>query len=118
MRTLPLFVLVTVVVVAVVVVVVVVWNSTTTEFCPLTPLNVAYMITDEALSYSFVQNEVLLSLMVLLPKVIFLSRNSMMYLTAHPVSSRFQLTRRLLQSPSSTGKNPLIITGFGMTKMN
>ena len=51
MKTLPLFVLVTMVaVVVVVVVVVVVWRGTTLESFPLTPLNVAHMITDEALS--------------------------------------------------------------------
>ena len=42
-------VLVTVVEVVVVVVVVVVWEGTTSELSSLTSLNVAYMITDEAL---------------------------------------------------------------------
>ena len=49
MRTIPLVVLATMVVVLVVVVVVV-WRSSNLEIFPIIPLNVAHMITEEALS--------------------------------------------------------------------
>lgn len=49
-RTLPLFGMVTTVVVLLVVVVVVVWRGSDVELFPIIPLNVAHMITDEALS--------------------------------------------------------------------
>ena len=75
-------------VVVVVVVVVMVRRETTLELNPLTLLNVAHMITDEALSNLSVQKNVMLFIMVLLPSVtLLISRNSMLYATLHFVSS-------------------------------
>ena len=45
-----MFVMVTMVVVLVVVVVVVVWRGSNLELLPMIPLNIAHMITEEALS--------------------------------------------------------------------
>ena len=65
-----------VIVVVVVVVVVVVLRYIGSELLPLVPLNTANMITEEALVKLFVQNELLLPMMVTLPSEFFLlSRN-------------------------------------------
>ena len=66
----------TVVVVVAVVVVVVIWTNIGLESLPLVLLNVAHMITEVALVKLFVQNELLLSLIVaILSDTFLLSRN-------------------------------------------
>ena len=66
----------TVVVVVAVVVVVVVWTNIGLESLPLVLLNVTHMITEVALVKLFVQNELLLSLIVaILRDTFLLSRN-------------------------------------------
>ena len=116
-KVLPLVLLgvVTVVVVAVVVVVVV-WRETTLELIPVSFLNVAHMITDEAESNRFVQKTPLLSIMVSTLRVTLISRNSMLYSTAHPVSRGTHCTRRLLQVLVLTRKNPVTLIPPGVTK--
>ena len=99
--------------------VVVVSRETKLELTPLTLLNVAHMITEEALSNLSVQKNVLLPIMASLPSAAFLtSRNSMLYLTAHLVSSSCHSTRRLLQSVSLTRINLVTLTKSGVTKRN
>ena len=100
-----------------VVVVVVVWRKTTLELIPDSFLNVAHMITDEAESNSSVQKTPLLSITVLTPTdTLLISRNFMLYLTAHPVSSGSHCTRRLLQFSVLDLKNPVTLTSPGVTK--
>ena len=103
-------------VVMVVAVVVVVWRDTKLEFNPLILLNVAHMITEKALSKFSAQN-LLLFIMVTLPStVLLISRNSMLYSTAHLVSSGSHFTRLPLQPVILTGENPVTLTRSGVTK--
>ena len=103
-------------VVMVVAVVVVVWRDNKLEFNPLILLNVAQMITEKALSKFSAQN-LLLFMMVALPStVLLISRNSMSYSTGHLASSGSHFTRLPLQPVILTGKNPVTLTRFGVTK--
>ena len=109
---LPLLGVVTVVVV---VVVVVVWRETTLDLFPVSFLNVAHMITEEALSNLSVQKHVRLPIMVSISRdILLMSRNSMLYSTAHPVSRGCHCTRRLLQF--WVLEKPATLTSPGVTK--
>ena len=85
-------------IVVVVAVVVMGLRETTLDLFPVSFLNVAHTITEEALSNLSVQKNVRLSIMVSISKItLLMSRNSMLYSTAHPVSRGCHCTRRLLQ---------------------